>query len=89
MNGELYGEILTENLFPNASELLGKSWIFQQDNDPKYTAKITKEWFDDNNIKILDWSTQLPDLNPIEHLWEEVDRRLRILPVKVSNKDQL
>ena len=24
----------------------------------------------------LDWSAQSPDLNPVEHLWDELERRL-------------
>jgi len=54
--------------------------IFQHDNDPKHTAKVTQKWLREHQISVLSWPPCSPDMNPIEHLWSEVKRRLRIHP---------
>ena len=70
MNGSMYREILEKNLQKSATSL-GHGWNFmlQHDNDPKHTAKLTKEWFENYGISTLNWPSQSPVFNPFENLW--------------------
>ncbi len=64
---------------------------FQQDNAPRHKAPIISDWFleHDNEFTLLKWPPQSPDLNPMEHLWDVVEREIHIMDVQPTNLQQL
>ena len=78
MDSEQYVSILEDNLLPSMenSGIPEESIIFQQNNDPKHSSKRAQNWFKSEGSRLLDWPAQLPDLIPIEHLWQHLKKRL-------------
>lgn len=54
-----------------------RSFILMQDNARPHTANVTKRFFERHNITLLRHPAMSPDLNPIEHVWDMMGRRLR------------
>ncbi|GFX47741.1 transposable element Tcb2 transposase [Trichonephila clavipes] len=75
MDKIVYLEILKNNLQKSAINVgLGLNFIFQQDNDPKHTAKIVKLYLLYHCKKELHTPPQSPDLNVIENVWSQLEK---------------
>ncbi|KAK3570501.1 hypothetical protein QTP86_020077, partial [Hemibagrus guttatus] len=71
-----------ETVFPDGCGL------FQQDNAQCHKAKMVQEWFDEHDNK-FEVSPNSPDLNPIEHLWDVLDKQARYMEAPPRNLQDL
>ncbi|GFT25318.1 transposable element Tcb1 transposase [Trichonephila clavipes] len=55
---------------------MGAEFLFMDDNARPHRANIVDECLQSEDITRLDWPAYSPDMNPIEHVWDMLGRRI-------------
>ncbi|GFW55916.1 transposable element Tcb2 transposase [Trichonephila clavipes] len=83
-NGTLTGrryanEILRPHVIPYAGAI-GDSFAFQDANTRPHRARLVENMLEAETIQRMEWQAFSPDLNPIEHVWDILGRRIAARP---------
>ncbi len=63
--------------------------ILQNNNARPHVARICTQFLEAENIPVIAWPAYSPNLSPIEHVWDALDRRIRQRVQVPANIQQL
>ncbi|GFX97993.1 transposable element Tc3 transposase [Trichonephila clavipes] len=76
MTGHIYRDVILEQHVRLFRGAMGAEFLFMDDNSCPHRGNIVHECLKSEDITRMDWSAYSPDLNPIEHVWDMLGRRI-------------
>ena len=79
VTGAVYRRVLEEHLFPHGRAWYRNNWLLADDNARPHRAWVVDAYLHEQDIIRMDWAPYRPDMNSIEHIWDEISRGLKEL----------
>ena len=89
LNQHRYIQVLRNQILPWATGVFGRNFVYVQDNAPPHTERDMAAFLDQQNVEVMDWPAQSPDMNPIEHVGDQMSVWIRDMDDPTSTVAEL
>ena len=82
LNGTMTGQKYRDNIIRDIvvphfdNDRLATRPLFMDDNARPHRARIVSDYLRQESIDSIPWPAMSPDMNPIEHLWDDIGRKI-------------
>lgn len=77
-------EILEDHVVPYAG-CIGENFDLMHDNAWPHVGQFVTEYLEEVGIWVMSWPTKIPDINPIDHMWDNSKQMFRALESSPCN----
>ena len=89
VTGAVYRRVLEDHLVPHGRTWYRNNWLLADDNPRPRRDCVVDAYIHEQDIIRMDWAPYSPDMNSIEHIWDEIGRGLQELDPQSVNLRQL
>ena len=93
VNGTLnrlqYLDILRNSMVPYARATFQDNFVLVHDNAPCHTARYTRDFLAEEHVEVMRWPANSPDMNPIEHIRDQMHVHIRDMSNPPTNVIEL
>ena len=75
-----YRRVMEKHLVPHGRTWYRNNWLLADDNARPHRACVVDAYLHEQDIIRKDWAPYRPDMNSIEHIWDEIGRGLEECP---------
>ena len=79
VNAQVYRDDIHDAFVCLLAGAIDDAFLLQDDNARPYSARIVDDYLQQETNMLMEWPGRYPDLNPIEHVWDTLGKRLVVL----------